>query len=218
MEQQDQTQQQPAQHQERQPGIESAMTPRPRAEDASYRGSGKAPGAGRVNYRRRQRHRTRRSHHVCAGRCGCRPSVPQRARRRDRDQASGGKRRARRCATFAGDIGQESFCREVVERTVAALGQLDILVNNAAEQHPQDSIAKISAEQLNARSARTFSPDFYMSKQLCPIYMPGSVSLTPPRSPPTKAARSCSTTPPRKAPLWPLRARYRRRWWGRASA
>ena len=45
MEQHDHTQQQqPAQHQERQPGIESAMTPRPRAADASYRGSGKLQG------------------------------------------------------------------------------------------------------------------------------------------------------------------------------
>src|SRR4029450_2061804 len=37
-------QQQPPQHQDRQPGIESAMTPRPRAEDQAYRGSGKLQG------------------------------------------------------------------------------------------------------------------------------------------------------------------------------
>jgi NAD(P)-dependent dehydrogenase (short-subunit alcohol dehydrogenase family) len=35
-----------------------------------------------------------------------------------------------------------------MQQTIAALGQLDILVNNAAEQHPQDSLAKITAEQL----------------------------------------------------------------------
>ena len=42
MEQHDQWQrQQPPQHQDQQPGIESDMTPRPKAEDRSYRGSGK---------------------------------------------------------------------------------------------------------------------------------------------------------------------------------
>ena len=42
-----------------------------------------------------------------------------------------------------------------MQQTVATLGQLDILVNNAAEQHPQDSLAKIiTAEQLE----RTFRP------------------------------------------------------------
>jgi NAD(P)-dependent dehydrogenase (short-subunit alcohol dehydrogenase family) len=41
-----------------------------------------------------------------------------------------------------------------MQQTVAALGQLDILVNNAAEQHPQDSLAKITAEQLE-RTFRT---------------------------------------------------------------
>src|SRR4029450_10188773 len=63
----------------------------------------------------------------------------------EHDGAAETKRRVeatgRRCATFAGDIGQEAFCREVVERTVAALGQLDILVNNAAEQHTPPSRA-----------------------------------------------------------------------------
>ena len=43
---------QPPQHQDRQPGIESAMTPRPRAEDPSYRGSGKLRGQGRLNHGR----------------------------------------------------------------------------------------------------------------------------------------------------------------------
>jgi hypothetical protein len=43
MEQQDQPRQ-PPQHQDRQPGIESAMTPRPRAEDPAYHGSGKLQG------------------------------------------------------------------------------------------------------------------------------------------------------------------------------
>jgi NAD(P)-dependent dehydrogenase (short-subunit alcohol dehydrogenase family) len=44
-----------------------------------------------------------------------------------------------------------------MQQTVAALGQLDILVSNAAEQHPQDSLAKITAEQLE----RTFRTNIF---------------------------------------------------------
>jgi len=58
-----------------------------------------------------------------------------------------------RCLLIAGDAGGEEFCRKAVEQTVNELGKLDVLVNNAAEQHPQESIEDITAEQLE----RTFS-------------------------------------------------------------
>jgi NAD(P)-dependent dehydrogenase (short-subunit alcohol dehydrogenase family) len=76
----------------------------------------------------------------------------------EHDDAAETKRRVeaagRRCVTFAGDVGLEPFCCDVVQQTVSTLGQLDILVNNAAEQHPQDSLEKITAEQLE-RTFRT---------------------------------------------------------------
>src|SRR5512134_3852232 len=48
---------------------------------------------------------------------------------------------------IAGDIGDEEFCKEAVARTLAAFGRLDILVNNAAEQHPVDDLTELAAEQ-----------------------------------------------------------------------
>jgi NAD(P)-dependent dehydrogenase (short-subunit alcohol dehydrogenase family) len=42
----------------------------------------------------------------------------------------------RKCLLIAGDIGGRSFCARAVERVVRKFGRLDILVNNAAEQHP----------------------------------------------------------------------------------
>lgn len=67
-----------------------------------------------------------------------------------------------------GDIGDEGFCRHAVEETVQELGRLDVLVNNAAEQHPRDDIEEISEEQL-VRSFRTniFSM-FFLTKAAKP--------------------------------------------------
>ena len=45
--------------------------------------------------------------------------------------------------TISGDIGEEQFCQDAVKQVVQAFGQLDVLVNNAAEQHPQESIEQI---------------------------------------------------------------------------
>jgi NAD(P)-dependent dehydrogenase (short-subunit alcohol dehydrogenase family) len=41
------------------------------------------------------------------------------------------------CVMIKGDIGDEPFCQQAVQQTVQELGHLDILINNAAEQHPQ---------------------------------------------------------------------------------
>ena len=43
-----------------------------------------------------------------------------------------------------GDVGDESFCRAAVETTIEEFGRLDILVNNAAEQHETDDIRDIA--------------------------------------------------------------------------
>jgi NAD(P)-dependent dehydrogenase (short-subunit alcohol dehydrogenase family) len=65
--------------------------------------------------------------------------------------------KGRRCHTIAGDVGQEAFCRRIVDETVREFGKLDVLVNNAAEQHDRDSIEEISEEQL----VRTFRTNIF---------------------------------------------------------
>ena len=52
----------------------------------------------------------------------------------------------RRGVGVQGDIGQEETCREIVRRAVEELGQLDILVNNAAAQVQRESIDEIPSE------------------------------------------------------------------------
>jgi NAD(P)-dependent dehydrogenase (short-subunit alcohol dehydrogenase family) len=70
----------------------------------------------------------------------------------------------RRCVLMPGDAGDEQFCKEVVERTIKELGKLDILVNNAAEQHVKESIDEITAEQLERTFRTNIFSYFYLTK------------------------------------------------------
>ena len=62
---------------------------------------------------------------------------------KDAEQTAAGVRaKGRKAMLLSGDIGRPSLCRQFVERTVSKFGRLDILVNNAAEQHVQDSLSR----------------------------------------------------------------------------
>lgn len=80
----------------------------------------------------------------------------------------------RECLTIAGDIGSETFCRDAVEQVASRFGRIDVLVNNAAEQHPQDSLTDIAEEQL----VRTFQTNvfgyFFMTKAVLPHLQEGA--------------------------------------------
>ena len=48
----------------------------------------------------------------------------------------------------AGDLSDEQHCKDVVQETVQQLGSLQVLVNNVAQQYPQQGLEYITAEQL----------------------------------------------------------------------
>jgi NAD(P)-dependent dehydrogenase (short-subunit alcohol dehydrogenase family) len=65
---------------------------------------------------------------------------------------------------FAGDVGDEAFCKRCVERTVKEFGRLDILVNNAAEQHEVASLEELTEKQLTRTFRTNIYSYFFMAK------------------------------------------------------
>ena len=163
----------PPQHQDQRPGIESEMIPRPVAEDAAYRSSGKLTGKAAL---------------ITGGDSGIGRAVAIAFALEGCDvgivylnEHSDAKETRRRieeigcdCLLLAGDAGSEDFCRQAVERCLSEFGRLDVLVNNASEQHPQESIADITAEQLERTFRTNVFSYFFMTKAALPHLNGGS--------------------------------------------
>ncbi len=163
----------PPQHQDKQPGHETDMTPAPEAYAPWYRGSGKLQDKAAL---------------ITGGDSGIGRSVAILFAREGADVAivyldehedaektremvedEGG-----RCLVIAGDVGRRGFCDEAVERTIEAFGRLDVLVNNAAVQYVQQSIEEISEEQLEKTFRTNIYAYFFMVQAALPHMKDGA--------------------------------------------
>ena len=80
----------------------------------------------------------------------------------------------RKCLLFSGDIGSEDFCKEIVKKVISGFGKVDILVNNAAEQHPQNSLLNITSAQLEKTFRTNIFSFFHMTKMVLPHLQKGA--------------------------------------------
>ena len=167
---------QPRQHQQRRPGREHKMKPRPKAEDEKHRGSGKLQnkvaiitggdsGIGRAVA-------------VAFAKEGADVAIVYLEEHKDANETKRFvEQKGRRCLLVSGDIGQEDFCRKAVGQIVKELGKIDILVNNAAEQHPQESIEKITEKQLERTFRTNIFSFFFMTKAAMKYLSKGSAII-----------------------------------------
>lgn len=80
----------------------------------------------------------------------------------------------RKCLLLSGNIREEAFCKQAVENTVNEFGKLDILVNNAATQTEQKSVADITKEQLYETFETNIFSQFYFAKYALPHLKEGA--------------------------------------------
>ncbi|HSP22915.1 MAG TPA: SDR family oxidoreductase [Planococcus sp. (in: firmicutes)] len=163
----------PPQQQERQPGFESEMEPRPdfkenlagkahRLPDKTALVTGGDSGIGRAVS-------------VAFAKEGADVAIMYLDEHGDAEETKKlVEQEGRRCILIAGDIGDETFCQDSVRKVMDEFGKLDILVNNAAEQHVQESLKDISAEQLERTFRTNVFGMFHLTKAALDHLKPGS--------------------------------------------
>ena len=166
----------PAQNQPRQPGIEAEMEPRPASVPDHYVGSGKLEGKTALITGGDSG--IGRAVAVLFAREGADVSIVYLDEHQDAaETAHMVEQEGRRCVPLACDVGEEEHCQTAVQRSVDGLGRLDILVNHAGEQHPRDSIADVSAHQLERTFKTNVFAMFHLVKAALPHLSEGSAII-----------------------------------------
>lgn len=75
------------------------------------------------------------------------------------------EKEGRKCLLIRGDIREFEFCNSALKKTVDEFGKLNILVNNAAEQHPVDDFKDLDFEMMEKTFRTNIFSMFYLSKE-----------------------------------------------------
>lgn len=189
----DSNQGQPPQHQETQPGREHQMRPEPDFQPR-FPGSGRLDG--KVAIVTGGDSGIGRAVAVLFAREGANIVIVYKEEDRDaHDTQALIEAEGRQALLIAGDVGDKSFCEDVVEQTMGRFRRIDVLVNNAAEQHESADLAEISEEQIERTFRTNIFGYFFMTQAALRHMKAGGRSSTRRRSPHIGAANTWSTTP-----------------------
>jgi NAD(P)-dependent dehydrogenase (short-subunit alcohol dehydrogenase family) len=84
------------------------------------------------------------------------------------------KAEGKQALLLRGDVADKTFCDNVVGQAIEQFGKLDVLVNNAAEQHPQEQVEDISPSQLRETFETNLFGYFYLTQAALPYLSEGS--------------------------------------------
>ncbi|MCD6671649.1 MAG: SDR family oxidoreductase [Burkholderiaceae bacterium] len=163
----------PAQHQDRQPGRQTEMSPQPASEKPGYAGSGKL--AGRVAIVTGGDSGIGRAVALAFAHEGADSVIGYLEEREDAQEtvrlveAAG-----RRCIASMGDIGDPATAQRLVDEALSTFGRLDVVVNNAGEQHVRRSIEDLPVEQLERTFRTNVFSMFHLVKAALKHLKPGA--------------------------------------------
>jgi NAD(P)-dependent dehydrogenase (short-subunit alcohol dehydrogenase family) len=164
------------QSQERQPGREQEMEPRPQAEMRNYRGAAKLDG--KIALISGGDSGIGRAVAIGFAKEGADVAITYLDEHEDAQETVRlVEAEGRRALAVAGDIGNSDFTREVVRQVVGAFGRIDILVNNAAEQHLVERLEDLSDEQLERTFRTNIFGQFYLTRAALPEMPEGSAII-----------------------------------------
>jgi NAD(P)-dependent dehydrogenase (short-subunit alcohol dehydrogenase family) len=166
----------PAQHQNRQPGLQIDMNPKPESESPVFRPGGKLQG--KVALISGGDSGIGRAVAIAFAKEGADVAVLYLNEDVDaRETQKQIEAEGRRCFLLGGDIGDPEHCKRAMDEAVKTLGKLDILVNNAAEQHPQDKLEQITPQQLERTFRTNVFAMFYLTQAAMPHLSSGSAII-----------------------------------------
>jgi NAD(P)-dependent dehydrogenase (short-subunit alcohol dehydrogenase family) len=162
----------PPQHQDHQPGDESEMIPRP---DFMPRQAGSGQLKGKTALITGGDSGIGRAVSVLFAREGAQIAIVYLEEDDDAKETEALVRQeGTDCLLIKGDIGSSKFCADAVKRTLKQFNRLDVLVNNAAEQHEQEDVEDISEEQLVKTFRTNLFGYMFMTQAALPHLKEGS--------------------------------------------
>jgi NAD(P)-dependent dehydrogenase (short-subunit alcohol dehydrogenase family) len=87
------------------------------------------------------------------------------------------KKEGRKAIAIPGDLREEAFCKQLVQKAISGLGGLDIIVNNAGRQQSQNSILDITSEAFDLTMKTNIYAPFWIIREALPHLPPGSAII-----------------------------------------